>query len=116
MFPQDVSTHYMRYSSATGWNQVDARVISESKVGLSVNGVEWLSFQCTPDSLEELAIGFLFNEGMIDTLGEVADAQLCPDGSHVDVWINHPVKQPERWMRTSGCGGGVTSGQAPIHI
>jgi FdhD protein len=106
----------MRYSSATGWNRVDARVISEAKVGLSVNGVEWLSFQCTPDSLEELAIGFLFNEGMIDTLSEVADAQLCPDGSHVDVWINHPVKQPERWTRTSGCGGGATSGQAPFHI
>lgn len=114
MFFQDVLTHYLRYSSTTGWSQVDARVIGETKVLMSVNGVEWLSFLCTPDSLEELALGFLYNEGVIDSLAEVADVQLCPDGSHVDVWINHAVKQPERWMRTSGCGGGATSSQAPL--
>lgn len=114
MFPQDVFTHYKRYSSTTGWSQVEARVIGEAKVQMSVNGIEWLSFQCTPSSLEELALGFLFNEGMIDTFAEVADVQLCPDGSHIDVWTNHAVKQPERWTRTSGCGGGTTNSQAPI--
>jgi FdhD protein len=104
----------MRYSSTTGWSQVDARVIGEAKVQMSVNGIEWLSFQCTPTSLEELALGFLYNEGIIETLAEIADVQLCPDGSHIDVWTHHAVKQPERWTRTSGCGGGATNSQAPI--
>lgn len=116
MLPQDELMHYKRFSSSTGWSQVDARVIGEAKVQMSVNGAEWLSFQCTPASLEELALGFLYNEGMIDTLAEVADVQLCPDGSHIDVWTNKTVKPPERWTRTSGCGGGATNSQAPISI
>ena len=53
------------YNSAGGWEAVPTRVISESSVSLTVNGEIWLSFMCTPTDLEALAVGFLFNEGII---------------------------------------------------
>jgi len=110
----DSSLRYLRYSLTTGWSTVDARVIGESRLRMSVNGQEWLSFQCTHASLEELALGFLFNEGVIQSLAEVADFRLCPDGSHIDIWTYRAVHRAERWTRTSGCGGGATHDQAPL--
>jgi FdhD protein len=34
---------------------------------------------------------------------------VCAAGDNVDVWLDHKVEQPERWRRTSGCTGGMTS-------
>jgi FdhD protein len=64
---------------------------------------------CTPVLLEELAVGFLYNEGTIESMDEVEDVHLCEHGDNVDVWLNRSVEQPESWRRTSGCTGGVTA-------
>jgi FdhD protein len=104
----------MRYSTSQGWNRDDVHVIGESTLTLSVNGIEWISFQCTPLEQTELACGFLYNEGIIETQAEIADAQLCPDGSHIDLWLSHAAPRPETWKRTSGCGGGATHREAPF--
>ena len=94
--------------------QVEAHVIGEAPVSLTVNGEVWLTFMCTPNQLEALAVGFLFNEGIIKDFSEVADVRVCEHGDNVDVWLNHNVDKPERWMRTSGCTGGVTSVEARV--
>lgn len=88
---------------------VHSFTIVEAPVNLTVNGDVWLSFMCTPVDLEALAVGFLFNEGVIQSMEEVAFVQPCEAGDNVDVWLNHPVEQPDHWRRTSGCTGGVTS-------
>jgi FdhD protein len=106
----------MQYSASLGWKKVDAQVIGESTLTLSVNGYEWIRFQCTPLAQVELACGFLFNEGFIETKKEIADVQLCQDGTHVDIWLNHSVSMPESWKRTSGCGGGATHQAAPLKV
>ena len=36
-------------------------VISETPVTITVNGEVWLTFMCTPNDLDALAVGFLFN-------------------------------------------------------
>jgi len=64
---------------------------------------------CTPVNLEALAVGFLFNEGIVQSMDEVADARVCEHGDNIDVWLNHPAEQPTSWRRTSGCTGGVTA-------
>lgn len=87
----------------------DAEVIVETPVSLTVNGVVWLTFMCTPVDLEALAIGFLYNEGVIKSLDEVIQVRLCAAGDNVDVWLNHAADKPEKWRRTSGCTGGFTS-------
>lgn len=91
------------------WEHHDAETIVEMPVSLTVNGQVWISFMCTPLNLEALAVGFLYNEGIIESMDEVADARVCEHGDNVDVWLNHEASQPTNWRRTSGCTGGVTA-------
>lgn len=100
---------YYRYKADSGWSSIDARVITEATIMLTVNGVEWLSFTCTPSDLEALAVGFLFNEGIIQTRDEIAAVDVCKQGTNIDVWLSHPAAQPRQWRRTSGCTGGLTA-------
>lgn len=92
-----------------GRTQQEGLVIVEAPLGLTVNGQPWLTLMCTPTDLEALAIGFLYNEGLIQSMDEVADVRVCEHGDNVDVWLTHAVEQPARWRRTSGCTGGVTA-------
>ncbi len=93
------------------WEGKPSAVISEQPVSLTVNNEIWLTFMCTPLDLKALAIGFLYNEEIIQSLEEVASVSECADGSNIDVWLNHVVKKPENWIKTSGCSGGETSVQ-----
>jgi FdhD protein len=64
---------------------------------------------CTPVDIEAMAVGFLYNEGLLETIEEVEQVRVCEHGDNVDVWLNHSVQQPASWKRTSGCTGGVTA-------
>ncbi len=89
--------------------QKDGEVIVEMPVSLTVNGQVWLTFMCTPVDLEAMAVGFLFNEGVVRSMAEVESVHVCASGDNIDVWLDHAVEKPDRWRRTSGCTGGVTS-------
>jgi FdhD protein len=91
------------------WAKKDAEVIVETPVSLTVNGEVWLTFMCTPVDLEALALGFLYNEGILTSMDAVAQVHVCAAGDNVDVWLDHAVEKPEKWRRTSGCTGGVTA-------
>jgi len=102
------SIHYEQFEFQK-WKSLDAETIVETPVSLTVNGEIWLTFMCTPVNLEALAVGFLYNEGLIQKMDEVADVKVCEHGDNVDVWLTHAVEQPKSWRRTSGCTGGVTA-------
>lgn len=102
------SIHYDQYEFQK-WKSFDAETIVETPVSLTVNGEVWITFMCTPVHLEALAIGFLYNEGIIEKMDEVEDVKVCEHGDNVDVWLNHTVEQPTSWRKTSGCTGGVTA-------
>lgn len=108
MLTPQKAIHYERYEFQK-WEPFDAPTIVEAPVSLTINGTAWLSFMCTPVDLEALAIGFLYNEGVINSMNEVVDVRLCEHGDNVDVWLDHAVEQPQSWRRTSGCTGGVTA-------
>jgi FdhD protein len=91
------------------WETVSSASIIESPVSLTVNGEIWLTFMCTPVDLEALAVGFLFNEGLIENHSEIADIRVCPEEENIDIWLNRSIQKPDLWRRTSGCTGGVTS-------
>ncbi len=99
---------FLRYHLGQ-WERLERGVISETPVALTVNGHAWITFMCTPTDLEALAVGFLFNEGIVKKKEEVELVQVCPRGDNVDVWLKHPVKKPKQWRRTSGCTGGTTA-------
>src|SRR4030095_8989431 len=108
MFTPQKAIQYERYEFQK-WEHHDAETIVETPVSLTVNGTVWLSFMCTPVHLEAMAVGFLYNEGVIETMEDMADVRVCEHGDNVDVWLNHQAEQPTSWRRTSGCTGGVTA-------
>jgi FdhD protein len=101
----------IQYSQVTSTDTrtITGSTIVETPVSLTVNGEAWVSFMCTPVLLEAMAVGFLYNEGVIDSMQEVSDVRLCEHGDNVDVWLDHPVEKPTNWTRTSGCSGGMTA-------
>ena len=108
MITPQKAIHYERYEFKK-WKSHDAETIVETPVSLTVNGEVWLTFMCTPVDLEAMAVGFLYNEGIIESMDEVEDVRVCEHGDNVDVWLNRNVDQPKSWRRTSGCTGGVTA-------
>ena len=115
MIPPQKAIHYEKYEYKK-WESLDAETIVETPVSLTVNGQVWLTFMCTPVNLEAMAVGFLFNEGIIETMDEVEDVRVCEHGDNVDVWLNRSVEQPTSWRRTSGCTGGVTAVDALARV
>jgi FdhD protein len=114
MLAPQKSIRYERYEF-NKWVSFDAETIVEAPVSLTVNGQAWITFMCTPVDLEAMAVGFLYNEGIIEQMDAVADVRVCEHGDNVDVWLNHEVQQPKSWRRTSGCTGGVTAVDALAH-
>lgn len=100
-----------RYISLNGGEPlaVDGAVIDEALACVSVNGEELATFMCTPRDLTELALGFLYNEGVINGLDEVRAHHVAKSGTCVDVWLhNTAFERPRRAIITAGCGGGLT--------
>ena len=108
MSTEMLKREFYNYESGQ-WLIQDTEIVVESSVSLTVNGEIWFSFLCTPVALEALAVGFLFNEGIIESSLDVASVRLCPTGDNIDVWLHANVEKPKIWNRTSGCSGGATS-------
>lgn len=108
MFSPTIPLELRQYVNGA-WRVEQGGAPAEAPVTLTVNGEAWMEFMCTPAALEALAVGFLYNEGLIQAVSEVVDARACEHGDNVDVWLAHPVEKPARWKRTSGCTGGVTA-------
>jgi FdhD protein len=100
--------HFEKYEFRK-WEPQVANTIVETPVSLTVNAQVWLTFMCTPVDLEAMSVGFLYNEGIIESMDEVEDVRVCEHGDNVDIWLNRNVEQPTSWRRTSGCTGGVTA-------
>jgi len=100
---------FHKFSLAAGWEGIESRVVGETPIGLSVNGEPWVTFMCTHSQLEALGVGFLFNEGIIQSNNDIALAGVCPSGGNIDIWLHKSISKPSSWRRTSGCTGGLTS-------
>ena len=97
----------------TGYYDAECRPVRgvvpmEEVIALHVNGQPLVSLMCTPTMLEELVLGFLFNEGVIEGPDEVALLELRGGGQCVDVWLEHDVEISQSRVITSGCSGGIT--------
>lgn len=89
----------------------DDVVITEASTTLTVNGEDWLTFLCTPLGLEDLAAGFLYTQGVIRSLDEIASLQVCENGSQADAWLTRAVEKPRLWQKNSGCSGGLSAAE-----
>jgi FdhD protein len=104
--PGAVPTSWFEYRR--GWQRVEDEVIEEALISIYVNGVEIAAIMGTPLQQDLLALGFLKNEGLIESLAEVEIVYVSELGCCVDIWLDRAFEKPERLIVTSGCGGGVT--------
>jgi len=77
--------------------RADSAVVEEWPVWLEVNGEPAVTWMCTPDQLEELAVGWLHGEGYIASLDDLV--QLRPCAPDLGFWAD--VK-PERLAQVKG--------------
>ena len=84
----------------------------ESLVRIFVNGDFLSSMLCTPRDVKELVVGWLYGQGHIQSLGDIASLAACEDlrDVHVHLANGQPVKEDTgRMIRTSACMGGEIS-------
>ncbi len=105
------ATDSVSYSLITRDNrtEINARIIDEQLFTIHVNGQELTTMMCTPCNQEALALGFLANEDVIDSLDGVQSWRLCSAGRSIDIWLKAPTTKPlRRVILTSGSGGSIT--------
>lgn len=92
---------------ATG-RLAEGAAVEETPVWLELNGMPVVTWMCTPDQLEELAVGWLFGEGYISRAGEVS---LRPCATDLGFWAQIDPSRLEavqderrRPVLASGCG------------
>lgn len=90
----------------------EGAAVDEVPVWLEVNGEPLVTWMCTPDQLEELAIGWLAGEGFISSIAEV---RLRPCATDLGFWAEVPadrfagVRGEHRTpVLASGCGAVAT--------
>ena len=101
-----VSTHW--YEPHNNWTEATGEVIEEALITIYVNGIELVTIMATPVEQDLLTLGFMKNEGLIESISEVELLHISQAGCCVDIWLNRDFELPERVIITSGCGGGVT--------
>ena len=94
--------------SKRGGRMSELAAVEEVAVWLQVNGKPAVTWMCTPDLLEELAIGWLHGEGYIDSIDQV---HLRPCATDLGFWAEVPEDrvaavqaEGRRPVLASGCG------------
>lgn len=89
-----------------------AQLVGETAVWLEINGTPAVTWMCTADRLEELAVGWLFGEGYI---GSAVEVGLKPCATDLGFWATVPdarvasvAAQDRRAVLASGCGAVAT--------
>lgn len=88
--------------------------MEEVAVWLEVNGEPTVTWMCTPDQLEELAVGWLHGEGYIRSLADLKRLRPCATDlgfwAEVEPALVQAVKQEDRRrVLASGCGAVTTA-------
>jgi len=91
-------------------------VAVEYPLTLYLNGEEWITLLCSPDSLEYLICGFLKSEGLIRKKEEIDGLTVDREKGHGWITLNalNPLALQLHGKRTqtSGCAKGITFYQA----
>ena len=96
-------------TSDLGPRTSDLDAVEETPVWLELNGTPVVTWMCTPDQLDELVVGWLFGEGYIDRLEDIAKMRPC--AKEPGVWVDISPERvtavdssSRRRILASGCG------------
>jgi FdhD protein len=91
---------------------VQAPVIGEIRLSIIVEERELVTLMCSPWQLQPLVVGFLYLEGLIESVDEIELLRVCLEDRLAEVRLAHGFPDvPPRKILTSGCTGGVSFGK-----
>ena len=86
-------------------------LIIEYPFTIFLDDKEVITLLCSPKSLRELTIGFLYSEGFIDNMSNIEDISIDEEKgiAYVYLWEKKPLTEKLQGKRTitSGCGKGT---------
>lgn len=92
-------------------NEEEDILVIEYPFTIFLNDKEIITLLCTPKSLKELAVGFLYSEGFIDNLSNIEKIYIDEEKGIAYVYVNEINEFAERFQGkrtiTSGCGKGT---------
>lgn len=101
----------LRFSCGRKAGFHEESLILERPLTVYLNGSEVATLLCTPSDLEDLALGFLFGEGLIES-GQLDTLQIDPSGetAHITTVDRDIIAEKLYGKRTvtSGCGAGTS--------
>jgi FdhD protein len=90
------------------WVELPVDVPAEMQLTIYLNRRELVSVMCSPSGLNHLVLGFLYGEGIITGLDDVALMRVCEEEAVADVRLHDAGFEPlPARTLTSGCGGGT---------
>ncbi|MCC6175456.1 MAG: formate dehydrogenase accessory sulfurtransferase FdhD [Chloroflexi bacterium] len=105
-----VRRRYVRFRADAG-QPVEDEIIAEIRLSIFVDGQELVQLMCSPHQVRALVVGFLYLEGLIDSLDDVDALRVCLADRVAEVRLARPLASlPTRRIVTSGCTGGVSFG------
>ena len=78
------------------------KVIKEVPYLLTINGKEIVNFVCTPEYIENLAIGYIYSQGLINSIHQVIGTEML-EGNIVNITLKESIHQNfHKKIMTSG--------------
>lgn len=103
------------YQSYQGNSVMPGRkqMTTEALCTIEVDGQSWVTLLCSPHDLDHLALGFLFDAGVIESAAEVRDVRVIGGFRELETLVQVDLRcqmapLPSNPTLTSGCSGGVT--------
>lgn len=105
-------TEIKRYSNGKFELLTDI-VVREVSLTINVNGKRLVSLACLLENLKELALGFLFSEGLVLQKQEIISQTYNREPRSVDFLLKIPAERINSFFqtgeKTSGCGSSLSS-------
>jgi FdhD protein len=106
-----VPRQYVRFVGERA-EAIDAGVIGEIRFSIFVEDRELVTLMCSPWQLRSLVVGFLYLEGLIETVDDLEMLRVCQEDRLAEVRLMNGFPDvPPRKILTSGCTGGVSFGK-----
>ena len=88
-------------------NYVTEKVVKDSTITLTINNEISRSLSAIEDSLEEFAVGYLFNENMVKSLEDIEKIEI--NENHINVEIDDKLLKTKETVLCSDSSGGWRS-------